>query len=380
MKLRDICLIQSGGTPSRSKKEYWKDGDIPWVKISDFSGKFLKTTEEQITEQGLDCSSAKLFAKGTILYTIFATLGEVYILDIEAATNQAIAGISIIDDAVDRNYLYYFLASLKEQVNSIGRGVAQNNINLSILRDIEIPLPNRSTQEQFAYNLGRIDEIIALCKQQLKEADKLVKSRFIEMFGDPMHNEKGWPFAVLTDVCSSIFGGGTPSKSHLEYFTGDIPWVSPKDMKASIVSDSMDHITHEAIEHSTTNLVPANSVLMVIRSGILKHTLPVAINSVPVTINQDIKAFVPNEKITSSFMMHFFKAIETDVLAVVRSVTADNIDFKAFQQRKIILPPLELQQQFTVFVQATDKSKLTIQKSLNELEILKKSLMQQYFG
>ena len=172
-----------------------------------------------------------------------------------------------------------------------------------------------------------------------------------------MGNDKGWKKVLITEVCNAIFGGGTPSKSHPEYFAGSIPWVSPKDMKSSVINDSIDHITEEAIAHSTTNLVPANSVLMVIRSGILKHTLPVAINSLPVTINQDMKAFVPNETVKTAFLMHFFKAIENDVLAGVRGVTADNIDFKAFQKRTIIVPPLALQEQFAAFVEQTDKSK-----------------------
>ena len=135
-------------------------------------------------------------------------------------------------------------------------------------------------------------------------------------------------------------------------------------MKYAVIFDSIDHITDEAVVHSTTNLVPKNSVLMVIRSGILKHTLPVAINSVPVTINQDMKAFVPGNGIITEFLMYYFKAIESDVLAGVRGVTADNIDFKAFQQRTIIVPPLELQNRFAAFVAEVDKSKFLIQKSL----------------
>ena len=205
-------------------------------------------------------------------------------------------------------------------------------------------------------------------------------SRFVELFGDPLNNDKGWQKVLITEVCHAILGGGTPSKSHPEYFTGSIPWVSPKDMKSSVINGSIDHITEEAIAHSTTNLVPANSVLMVIRSGILKHTLPVAINGLPVTINQDMKAFVPNEMVKTAFLMYYFKAIENDVLSGVRGVTADNIDFKAFQKRTIIVPPIELQEQFATFVEQVDKSKLAVQKSLDELETLKKSLMQQYFG
>ena len=110
-RLGDVCTIQSGGTPSRGNKEYWANGTIPWVKISDFSGKHLNCTSEKITQEGLDNSSAKVFSKGTILYTIFATLGETAILDIDATTNQAIAGLKLNDDSVSTDYLYYYLLS-----------------------------------------------------------------------------------------------------------------------------------------------------------------------------------------------------------------------------------------------------------------------------
>ena len=178
------------------------------------------------------------------------------------------------------------------------------------------------------------------------------------MFGDPLSNSKGWPIATIKEVCKAIIGGGTPSKSHPEYFTGTIPWISPKDMKTGIILDSTDHITEEAVANSTTKLIPPNSVLMVIRSGILKHTLPVAINSIPVTINQDMKAFVPDDKVTTSFLMQLFKAIECDILATVRGVTADNIDFRDFQNRSIIVPSIALQEQFALFVKQTNKSRL----------------------
>ena len=119
---------------------------------------------------------------------------------------------------------------------------------------------------------------------------------------------------------------------------------------------------------------------MVIRSGILKHTLPVAINAVPITVNQDLKAFIPNEKILSVFLMSLFKMLEKDILTGVRAVTADNIEFNSLKERQIIVPPIEIQNEFATFFQETDKSKLAIEKSIEKLEILKKSLMQEYFG
>ena len=279
-------------------------------------------------------------------------------------------------------YVGHFFQSpyYRNYISAASAGANINNLRNEHIADLHIPLPPLDKQRKIAAVLDKVSSLIVKRKQQLDKLDELVKSRFVEMFGDPVNNERGWQKALIPEVCHAIIGGGTPSKSHPEYFTGTIPWVSPKDMKLSVLSDSIDHITEEAIANSTTKLVPANSVLMVIRSGILKHSLPVAINSVPVTINQDMKAFVPNEVVTTAFLMHYFMAIENDVLSGVRSVTADNIDFKAFQKRKMIVPPLDLQQQFATFVAQVDKSKLAIQKSLEKLEILKKALMQKYFG
>ena len=270
-------------------------------------------------------------------------------------------------------YLYYALKSVKIPNTGYNR-------HFKWLKEAKIYYPNSEEQSKIVSILDGISSVIEHRQQELQKLDELVKARFIELFGDPLGNDKGWQKVLITEVCHAIFGGGTPSKSHPEYFAGSIPWVSPKDMKSSVINDSIDHITEDAIAHSTTNLVPANSVLMVIRSGILKHTLPVAINSLPVTINQDMKAFVPNETVKTAFLLYFFKAIENDVLAGVRGVTADNIDFKAFQKRTIIVPPLALQEQFAAFVNQTDKSKVAVQKALDEAQLLFDSLMQKYFG
>lgn len=279
-------------------------------------------------------------------------------------------------------YIGFFFDSpiYRKKIAEASAGVNINNIRGEHIDELEIRVVSNDDQEKAVAALGIIAALIDKRKKQLQKLDDLVKSRFVEMFGDPIRNTKNWQTIQLSDSCQRIFGGGTPSKSHLEFFQGTIPWVSPKDMKGDIIIDSIDHITNEAINNSSTSLVPAGSVLMVIRSGILKHDLPVAINSVPVTMNQDMKAFVPGDRITASYLLHYFKAIEADVLSGVRGVTADNIDFKVFQKRKIILPPLDLQNQFEEFCKHIDKSKRIIQQGLDKLDLLKQSLMQKYFG
>lgn len=193
VRLGDICEISSGGTPKRSNSEFWSDGNIPWVKISDITSKYVSTVEEFVTEEGLNSSSAKLFEPGTLLFSIFASIGTVGILDISACTNQAIAGIKVIRGDVDRDFLYHWLKTQQSASKSAGRGVAQHNINLTILRNMELTFPSLSTQKAIATQFNLVDELISIAKRQTDILDYLVKSRFVEMFGDMKENSMDWP-------------------------------------------------------------------------------------------------------------------------------------------------------------------------------------------
>ena len=207
--------------------------------------------------------------------------------------------------------------------------------------------------------LDKLYEIINERKQQLELLDELVKARFVELFGDAIYNDKGWENDTVEKLCKEIYGGGTPSKSHPEYYEdGDIPWVSSKDMKTDVLTDSQIKINQLGVDNSTARMVPINSVIMVIRSGILKHTLPVAINAVPITVNQDLKVFIPNKRVLTRFLAIQFKMHEKDILSGVRAVTADNIEFNSLKQRELIVPPIELQQEYVTFLEQIDKSKV----------------------
>ena len=276
----------------------------------------------------------------------------------------------------DANYKYLYYVLSNANIPNTGY-----NRHFKWLKEVEIPLLSADVQQRIVDMLDKITELIALRKEQLTKLDRLVKSRFIELFGDSVTNSMGWVTDTVIGVCDDIYGGGTPSKSHPEYYeNGDIPWVSSKDMKTDVLYDSQIKINQLGVDNSTAKMVPINSVIMVIRSGILKHTLPVAVNAVPITVNQDLKVFIPSNRILSIFLMHQFKMLEKDILSGVRAVTADNIEFDSLKKREIIVPPMELQEQFAAFVEQTDKSKLAIQQSLDKLELLKKSLMQEYFG
>lgn len=278
---------------------------------------------------------------------------------------------------------YYFHSHIfREQIGKISKkSVNQASFAISDLKGLKINLPELKEQEEIVNILDNVNKLIYLYKEQMQIFDILIKSRFVEMFGDPIHNEKGWEIGTVEDACDDIYGGGTPSKAHPEYYeNGNIPWVSSKDMKTDVLYDSQIHINQLGVDNSTAKMVPVNSVIMVIRSGILKHTLPVAINYVPVTVNQDLKVFIPKKDVLTRFLAVQFKMHEKDILSGVRAVTADNIEFNSLKQRKIIIPPLRIQQQFFDFTKKVDKLKSTTQQSISELQLLFDSLMQKYFG
>lgn len=282
-------------------------------------------------------------------------------------------------EGLDVDYLCYSL--MFYDVGQLVNGATRQKLTQADMRTMEIPLPPLDEQQRIAAVLDKANEMIDLRKQQLVKMDELVKARFVEVFGDAIHNDRGWPTDTIENVCKDIYGGGTPSKSHPEYYeNGTIPWVSSKDMKTDILTDSQIYINQLGVDNSTAKLVPINSVVMVIRSGILKHTLPVAINAVPITVNQDLKVFIPNDKILSRFLAVQFKMHEKDILTGVRAVTADNIEFNSLKQRELIVPPIELQQEYISFINQLDKSKAAIQKALDEAQLLFDSLMQKYFG
>ena len=153
-----------------------------------------------------------------------------------------------------------------------------------------------------------------------------------------------WETKPLGEVCKFI-GGGTPSKHNPAFWGGNFPWVSPKDMKSEIVSDSIDHVTESAIDQSAAKRIPEGSLLIVVRSGILARRIPIAIAGRELTVNQDLKAMVPDKGLDRHFLAYFLRSAERQLLdRVTRGATVHKLDMPVIKSLPIPLPPLEEQQ------------------------------------
>lgn len=382
-RLGDVCKIQSGGTPSRAESAYWYNGSIPWVKISDIKDKYLNNTEEHITEAGLENSSAKIFPAGTILYTIFATLGETCILNIDASTNQAIAGIQVESNLVFKEYLYYYLLSQKNAVSKMGRGVAQNNINMKMLREFEIPLPPLEEQRRIAALLDKVSDLIAKRQAQLDKLDLLVKARFVEMFGDCKTNPKGWGTCCLEDIAEV----GSSKRVFVEELKEEgIPFYRGTEVGALAEGSTITpelFITKEHYEELCNMSGKPKKGDLLMPSICPDGRIWLVDTDDPFYFKDGRVLWVHeiSDKFDPVFLLYTLKdRIMTDYSSIASGTTFAELKIFALKKCEIFNVPIELQRSFSSFIQSTNESKLTIQQSLDKLEILKKALMQQYFG
>ena len=390
VRLGDICDIVSGGTPSRSKIEYWQDGTIPWIKIGNIKGKHVAEADEHITKAGLDGSSAKMLSKGTILYTIFATLGEVGILDIEACTNQAIAGISIREPSeIISDYLYYYLKSKKNYVNGIGRGVAQNNINMSILRDFSLPLPTIGQQNEIVIILDKVSSVIALRQQQLSTLDNLIKARFVEMFGNPFDTLK-WDVKELKEVSESMVDGSNVNPDFYES-EGDVLFLRIQNVwRNEFRLDDSVYISKDINKEQYYDTSLKTGDLLITKIG-RYYTKDSSLGRVSVYRGKDDCANYSNNimcvRLNDSVNSEFVNVLLNldDYQSFIKRTSKGGTDKRALSKSligsyPIIMPPKELQDEFVDFINQVNKSKAVVNKALNETQLLFDSLMQQYFG
>lgn len=287
-------------------------------------------------------------------------------------------------DLVEPKYLMYLFFNLYRQRKVLRfQNKTTGIINLKLdqyLNKTEVDIPSKEIQLKIVNALDKAFHLIEKRQSKIVVLDELTKSVFFEMFGDIVLNSKKYKQVPLVELMDSIIGGGTPSKSNMDYYRGNIPWVTPKDMKKMYIQDSKDHINEEAIQNSSAKLIPEKSLLMVIRSGILKKQLPLAINTTQITINQDMKALVPKEELIKvEYLFMFFKMYERILLQKVRAVTADNINFGDIKNLNIPLPPYEEQRKYVGIFNRIQGIKNIAKTQLKSQELLYNSILQNSF-
>ena len=373
-KLGEICEIVSGSTPKTGIEEYW-DGDAKWITPAeiDDDSYIISDSVRKITELGVKKTGLSPLPEGTVILSSRAPIGKVAIAGCEMYCNQGFKNL-ICSDIINNRYLYWFLKGNTAYLNSLGRGATFKEISKQIVSAIEINVPTLAEQKAVVSQLEKVNEIIRMRGQELQKLDELVKARFVELFGDPVASENK---RKLSEI-GRIFTGNTPSMKEPSYYeSNDIPFIKPSDLNESGVTNIEGveaYISEKA--RPVARIIPPNAVLVTCIGTIGK----IGITSRESCCNQQINFVVPNDGINSLYLAYCLTFFKSTLQNIANAPVVPIINKTQFSELEVPVFDIDKQNQFAAFVKQTDKSKVAVQKALDEAQLLFDSLMQKYFG
>lgn len=375
-KLGDVCTIVSGTTPKTSVSEYW-DGNINWITPAELNEDtvVINESKRKITKAGVNSCGLSPFPAGTVILSSRAPIGKTAIAGTEMYCNQGFKNL-ICSDKIHNKYLFWFLRSKTEMLNSLGRGATFKEISKSIVENIEIPLPDLPTQQRIADTLDKVSEGIEVCRKMLEKLEVMVQSRFKEMMdsaelGDETTVEK------ITERVKVGFVGTCE-----KYYTDEkgIPMIRTGNItNHGIDMRNLKYVTSEFNKRNMKSQIH-NGDLLIARHGsngqasVYEGSEAQCLNAVVIVPNQTVaKSRFLAELINSP-------AIKEQINRTLVGSTQNVVNTKSIANLTIRIPSLKLQEEYESYVEKIDKTKLTIQKILDKMELEKLALMQEYFG
>ena len=387
-KLGEICEIVSGSTPKTSVEEYW-DGDIKWITPAELNDDsyIVYDSARKITEEAVKKTGLSSFPEGTVILSSRAPIGKVAIAGCEMYCNQGFKNL-ICSEKINNKYLYWFLKGNTDLLNSLGRGATFKEISKQIVSNIEINVPEENEQKKAVENLERISKLIKLRKQELDKLDELIKARFVELFGDPKLNPKKWDVVNISEVVGGKVSNGFFAKRDDYCDDGNIRVLGVANIVNRMYSNLEDLPRTNADDKDIEKFEVKYGDMLFCRSSLVAEGIGKA-SIIPEDVQEnilfechvirlplDLSKCVPEFVQTLSTMDYF----RNQVISQSKTATMTTIGQAGILKTDIILPPIDKQKEFYDFVKQVDKSKVAVQKALDEAQLLFDSLMQEYFG
>ena len=380
-KLGDICEIVSGSTPKTSIDEYW-DGDVKWITPAELNDDsyIISDSARKITELAVKKTGLTSFPEGTVILSSRAPIGKVAIAGCEMYCNQGFKNL-ICSDKIINKYLYWFLKRNTHFLNSLGRGATFKEISKAIVSEIEINVPEIEQQKKVVEILEKVSGIIARRKKELSALDDLIKARFVEMFGDPIKNPKGWEVVTIGDIVKEVkYGTSKPAVEGGKYPYLRMNNLTPdghldlNDLKYIDISE--DEIEKCVVRKGDVLFNRTNSIELVGKTAVfdLPDDMVIAGYIIRVRLNERMLPEVLSQYMNLEALKDILRSMAKG------AVNQANINAQELQNVKVYLPDMGLQKKFIEMKEQVDKSKVEVQKALDETQKLFDSLMQQYFG
>lgn len=315
---------------------------------------------------------------GDVLISWSASLGVYVWNGGKALLNQHIFKVKFDKVDIDKSYFVY---AVRYKLNDMGKKTHGATMKHIVKRDFdatEIPYPPLKKQIEIAINLDKVLMVIKERKRELKLLDELIKARFVEMFGDPRSNPFGFEKKRLKDTCK-VITGNTPSRAIEEYYGDYIEWIKTDNIVSGILNPTQ---ATESLSEKGMNVgrtVEKDSILMACIAGSIASIGRVCITDRTVAFNQQINAVVP-EQYNILFLYVLFQMSKDYLVEDINMALKGILSKSKLEEKEFIIPPMDLQEQFSDFVKQVDKLKVAVQKALDETQILFDSLMQKYFG
>ncbi len=350
--------LRNGYTPSKSNASFWSEGTIPWFRMEDIraNGGVLARALQQIPEAAV--KGGKLFPANSLLVATSATIGEHALVTVPHLSNQRFTSLSIKSeyaDQVDMKFMYYYGFVLDEWCRNNTTTSSFASVDMTGFKKFRFPVPPLEVQREIVRVLDQFTQLEAELEAELEARRRQYEHYQHEVF-DQL-DSAGVRRVAVKDL-GRWYGGGTPSKGRSDYWVdGTIPWISPKDMGGSVVTDTEDHITEAAVRNSATKLVPANAVALVARSSILDHTLPIAFVPSPSALNQDMKAVVAADGIEPRYVFHVLRANRARMLRSVRRSggSVASLDSQKLWKFEVPVPGADEQRRIIDFMDRFDR-------------------------
>ena len=376
VKLTDICDFQGGSQPP---KEQWlttpESGYIRMLQIRDF-------TQSGVQEEYIKLTpSTKTCKKDDILIARYgASVGKI-LTGLEGAYNVAIMKTIPNERVLQKKYLYYFLRTryFQDTIQNVGSRAAQAGFNKSELEDIMIYLPNACAQEKIVCVLEKAQQLIDKRKEQIQACEELIKSQFIEMFGSVEQTK--YAISSLNDICEFIKDGTHQTPTYTEDKIDGYKFISSKDVTSGKIDwSNIKYIPKELHEELYAKIAPRRNDILLAKNGTTGICAIVETDDV-FDIYVSVAILRPKQGYNSQYLWGAINSFDTKrhFDRSLKGIGVPNLHLGEIKKTKIIVPPIELQNEFAQFVQQVDKLKFGMEQSLKELEDNFDSLMQRAF-
>lgn len=380
-RIGDVCTVERGGSPRPIDKFITEDIDgINWIKIGDTTDSmFITETAQKIIPEGM--KKSRYVKPGDFLLSNSMSFGRPYILAIDGCIHDGWLVLRDDKDLFDKRFLYYYLSSKAtyEKFKAMAVGGVVNNLNSDMVRNVNVPVPNKNEQSNIADLFDRLKKIIGDRKKEIELLDNLVKARFVEMFGDMVINPNNWDKHSLGELCDVRDG----THDSPQYYGDGYPLVTSKNVTdGKIDITNCNFISEDDYKKiNQRSKVDIGDILMPM-IGTVGNPVIVDIEPNFAIKNVALIKFKSDSRVLNSFVKILLESdyFDNAVISKIRGGTQKFISLGDIRKLDICLPPLEVQISFEKFIKQVDKSKVAVQKALDEAQLLFDSLMQEYFG